>query len=102
MALADTETKPTHLLEGVLKQRLPGHIDLHVAGQRVGLRTREHGDVTSRQQTDRGRRDHVRTKESVLYPPYLAQVSEVGEFPPEAAFVRDLRATLSPRDTHED
>lgn len=35
-----------------------------------------------------------------LAPQYLAQVSEVGEFPPEAAFVRDLRATLSPRDTH--
>lgn len=26
-----------HLLEGVFKQRLPGHVDLDVAGQSVGL-----------------------------------------------------------------
>lgn len=28
----------SHLLEGVLEQRLSGHGDLHVAGQGVGLR----------------------------------------------------------------
>lgn len=32
---------PPHLLEGVLKERLPGNADLHMAGQRVRLQARQ-------------------------------------------------------------
>lgn len=41
-----------YLLEGVFKQRLPGHVDLYVTGQCIGLRT----ETTPRCHTGRGRR----------------------------------------------
>lgn len=38
---------PPHLLEGVLKECLPGNTDLHVAGQRVRLRARQRHEALS-------------------------------------------------------
>lgn len=90
-----------HLLEGIFEQRLPGHVDLYVTGECIGLKTK----TTPRPQVSS--EDAVCTDRATCYDAtagdpvstsYLAQVSEVSKLPPKAALVRDLRATFSSRD----